>query len=93
MIEARNIRKVFARGPGWWLRVPAPTVALDDVSLTLAAGASLGRPWHRNDVSFLLSYLPLSCLQPRPKLRLNYFVKWSTVGVGRDSALRIVLKK
>ncbi len=42
MIEARNIRKVFARGAGWWPRVPAPTVALDDVSLTLAAGASLG---------------------------------------------------
>ncbi len=42
MIEARNIRKVFARGVGWWPRVPAPTVALDDVSLTLAAGASMG---------------------------------------------------
>ncbi len=42
LIEARGIRKVFVRGPGWWPGAQRRTVALDDVSLSLARGASLG---------------------------------------------------
>lgn len=42
MIEARGIRKLFGGGPRWWPRARKPTVALDDVSVALAAGASIG---------------------------------------------------
>lgn len=42
LIEARAIRKVFARGPRWWPGAQRRTVALDGLSLTLKAGASLG---------------------------------------------------
>jgi peptide/nickel transport system ATP-binding protein len=42
MIEARGIRKVFGGGSRWWPKARTPTVALDEVSVTLAAGASVG---------------------------------------------------
>ncbi len=42
MIEARRITKVFVRGPRWWPRMQRRTVALHDVSVTLAQGVSLG---------------------------------------------------
>lgn len=42
LIEARSIKKVFVRRAGWWPGARRRTVALDDVSLTLARGASLG---------------------------------------------------
>lgn len=42
LIEARNIRKVFVRGPGWCPGAQRRTVALDGVSLRIERGASLG---------------------------------------------------
>jgi ABC-type oligopeptide transport system ATPase subunit len=42
LLEARNLSKVFARGPGWWPAAQRRTLALDRVSLRLEPGASLG---------------------------------------------------
>jgi len=42
LIEARGIKKVFGSDLGWWPGARLPTLALDEVSLTLARGASLG---------------------------------------------------
>jgi len=42
LIEARDLSKVFVRGPAWWPGARRRTVALDGVSLSLEAGASLG---------------------------------------------------
>jgi peptide/nickel transport system ATP-binding protein len=42
LIEARGISKVFAHRRSWWPGARLRTRALDDVSLTLARGASLG---------------------------------------------------
>jgi peptide/nickel transport system ATP-binding protein len=42
LIEARGISKVFVHGRSWWPGLGRRTRALDDVSLTLARGASLG---------------------------------------------------
>jgi ABC-type glutathione transport system ATPase component len=42
LIEARSVKKVYVRRMGWWPGVRRRTVALDNVSLTLARGTSLG---------------------------------------------------
>lgn len=42
MIEAQSLTKVFVHGPRWWPGAKRRTVALEDVSLTLVRGASLG---------------------------------------------------
>ncbi len=42
LIEARDIRKVFVGGPGWWPGRRHHTVALNGVSLSLSRGTSLG---------------------------------------------------
>ena len=42
MIEAKGITKVFIRGSGWWPGARHRVAAVDDVSLSLRRGASLG---------------------------------------------------
>ncbi len=42
LIEARGLGKVFVRGGRWWPGTRQRTLALDDVSLSLAQGSSLG---------------------------------------------------
>ena len=42
LIEARDLGKVYASGPGWWPGAGRRTIALDGVSIALETGASLG---------------------------------------------------
>jgi len=42
LIEARGIRKEFGGGPGWWPNARKASIALDDVSIALAEGSSVG---------------------------------------------------
>ncbi len=42
LIETRGITKIFCRGTGWWPGARRRTVALENVSLTVSRGTSLG---------------------------------------------------
>jgi oligopeptide transport system ATP-binding protein len=53
ILEAKNIKKHFPIRKGLLLREVARVKAVDDVSLTVRKGETLGLAmWHRNSISF-----------------------------------------